>query len=913
LIAALRDCLPAHSPQVVALNDVSVELAAMPSANPRRPVELGHAAYIIYTSGSAGRPKGVVIRHEGLSNVATAQRQTLRVGTASRVLQSSSISFDASIFEVMMALASGGSLSIVPPDLPSGAPLADFIENHGVTIATLSPTLLATLPSDSLPALQTITVAGEACPTGLVRQWSPGRRFLNLYGPTEATIWSTFAECRAGDERPPIGKPIRNTSLYVLDGHRRPVPVGVMGEIYLGGIGLAAGYINRPDLTAERFVDVDVAGAGVQRLYRSGDLGRFHPDGNVEFLGRVDQQVKLRAFRIELGEIEAALAAVRGVRDAAVLLRQDPPGDKRIVAYLTRADDQPPLDDQAAAGWEAARVASWKRLYDASYSQPIETADPRFNITGWNSSYTGLPIREAEMREQVDGTIDRLTRLQPSRVLEVGCGSGLLLLRLAHACRRYVGTDFSGASLNYVRNQLSDLPQVELVECHADDLQACGREAFDLVVLNSVVQYFPSERYLDRVLEAALDRVPDAGHIFIGDVRSLPLLGAFHAAVELERSHDGRTTADLETRVHQRVAEESELVIDPRWFARFRQAHPRIRRMTIEPRRGRSGNELTRFRYDVTFEIGRGANEPGAVRSIAWSDVDGLAGVRALLETLDHPIVMCDVPNARVEREALALALLAEDDRPKTVGELRRALNAAAAVGVEPEDLWQLAADGRHDVRVCGAASGRPDCVDVWLQPRGDGSRSVDAGWSGDLQADADGTYANVPYGQSAEDRWTATLRTALQATLPAYMVPSAFVVLDRMPLTPSGKVNRRALPAPDRQRPALAQTLVTPRTPTEQAIGAVWQEVLGVEKVGVDDNFFDLGGHSLLLVQLHGQLASRLGVDVTVMDLFRYPTIGSFARFISLKKLPGPAVKATPATRSAADRPAPWRNAGRG
>ncbi len=308
---------------------------------------------------------------------------------------------------------------------------------------------------------------------------------------------------------------------------------------------------------------------------------------------------------------------------------------------------------------------------------------------------------------------------------------------------------------------------------------------------------------------------------------------------------------------------------------------------------------------------------PAPSESMLWSDLDGLAGIRGLLDTLGGPIVVRDVPNARVDREAQALALLGEDDRPKTVGELRRALNAAPVDGVEPEDLWQLAVDGRHVVHVLGAGSGRADCVDVWLQPRGAGSLAEDAGWRSDLRVDPEGSYANAPYGQSAIDRWMVALRTALHATLPAYMVPSAFVVLDRMPLTPSGKVNRRALPAPDRQRPALAQTLVTPRTPTEQAIAAIWQEVLGVEKVGVDDNFFDLGGHSLLLVQLHGRLAARLGIDVTVMDLFRYPTIGSFARFLSLKKLPEPPAKAalTPrgAVVAAVNCPAPWRTVGRG
>ncbi|MBV9791121.1 MAG: non-ribosomal peptide synthetase, partial [Chloroflexi bacterium] len=196
------------------------------------------------------------------------------------------------------------------------------------------PSTLAMLPPAALPALHTITVAGEVCPPELVERWAPGRRFFNLYGPTEATIWTSYALCAVG-QPPHIGRPIANTEAYILDRHGQPVPIGVAGELYLGGIGLARGYGNRPDLTAARFVPNPFSSVAGSRLYRTGDLACYRADGNIEFLGRIDHQVKLRGLRIELGEIEAALRQHPALAEAVVLVREDTPGDQSLVAYVT--------------------------------------------------------------------------------------------------------------------------------------------------------------------------------------------------------------------------------------------------------------------------------------------------------------------------------------------------------------------------------------------------------------------------------------------------------------------------------------------------------------------------------------------------------------------------------------------------
>ncbi len=296
-------------------------------------------AYVIYTSGSTGTPKGVLVPHRGLCNLIVAQVAAFNVTPQSRVLQYSSFCFDASISELFMAFVSGAALYLPAPGLLVGAELAATLVSQRITHVTLPPAVLSGLPEGtSLPDVQTLVVVGEDVSEALVRQWAPGRCFINGYGPTEATIGAAMQVCdpdRPG--KPPVGKPFANVRVYIFDAQGRPSPVGVAGLLHVAGAGVTPGYLNRPQLTAQRFTVDPFSPDPGATIYNTGDVGRWLPDGTLEFLGRSDHQVKLRGFRIELGEIEACIRLYPGVQDAVALMRQDSADDPQLVAYYTAA------------------------------------------------------------------------------------------------------------------------------------------------------------------------------------------------------------------------------------------------------------------------------------------------------------------------------------------------------------------------------------------------------------------------------------------------------------------------------------------------------------------------------------------------------------------------------------------------
>uniref|UniRef100_UPI0012FFEDA2 non-ribosomal peptide synthetase n=1 Tax=Oceaniglobus roseus TaxID=1737570 RepID=UPI0012FFEDA2 len=807
-------------------------------------------AYVVFTSGTTGRPKGSVNTRAGLANLCHWYGAAFDLGPGSVVSAVANIAFDGILPEIWPTLTHGATLVLVPEDtLRDPWLLSDLLAGTGVDTLYLPMGYLDAIARsgfDFPPTLRRVLAGGDRMKGYLLPRES-GLELVNVYGPSEVQSISTFETIRADHTGTvSIGRPIPNVRVLVVDGRMTPLPPGAVGEICIAGRGVGEGYLNLPALTAERFVP-DPLGPPGARMYRSGDMGRFLPDGRIDFVGRDDGQLKIRGFRIELGEVEAALLDQDGVAEAAVVAAPLAEGDTRLIAYVVPTAPQ----QTGRTHWES----TFQQIYG---DEALVAGDPRVDVVGWTDSYTGAPIPPGEMVEWLDRTVETIAALGPRKVLEVGCGTGMILHRIAPLTERYVATDLSQRVLEKLdRSRPARDPRVVLHHAPADDWSPLEGQDFDTVILNSVAQYFPSLDYLERWLDAAVAHVPK-GSIFLGDIRNLALAEAFALSVIESRAADDTDIGTLRARLARDLAIEPELLVDPAWFFAQAGRNPRITGVAVLPKRGAAVNELTRFRYDVVLTIdGDRARQPED-----WVEFRGFDGIEEALGAAPPRLALRRVPDARTHRAAAMASLLRDLPVQADLSHLRAQVDAMPSA-VALDDLA-----ARHGYRLAlglGAGGlnvvfwrdgGPPDWSDLHPRPPRVSPR-----------------HGNVPYQPERNAALVESLTGALAARLPSYMVPASLVVLERLPLTANGKLDRRGLPVPGAEARG-----ARPGGGGAGRVAGIWAEVLGLspDAIGMEDTFFALGGHSLLATQVISRLRAAFGIELPLRALFEHPTLAA-------------------------------------
>lgn len=722
-------------------------------------------AYVMYTSGSTGQPKGVMISHKGLVNYLSYASETYRVAEAECAAVHSSIGFDLTVTSLFSPLMVGRSVILLPDNNGAESLAAALKSETRFSIVKVTPAHLLALEAllsteENIPNVKVLIVGGEALfgeNLSFWRKMNPSTRIINEYGPTETVVGSCVFECPAGVELSgsvPIGKPIANTRLYVLDEDLQPVSTEIAGELFIGGSGVARGYLGSPDLTAEKFMPDPLSSIAGDRIHRTGDMAHFLLEGILNYAGRCDDMVKIRGYRIEPGEIEAVIKKHPAVRDAAVVVREDIPGINRLAAYVA-------LNPRYTVSTTEHNICELPNQIEIAHLNKNET----------DLLYQDIFEHESYLKHGI--TLD-----EGACIFDVGANIGLFSLFVHRRFKNIsiyafepVPPIFEVLNINQTLHNLN----AKLFECGLSD------EA-----KTATITYYP---------------------------RMSAMSGLYAEAQEDEKV--ARTFLSNQDRSLTPYADE---FMD----GRFKKETFQCRLRTIsEVMREEGLDHIDLLKLDVEK-----------------SEMDVLAGIKDEDWQMIRQITIevHDI-NGRLEK----LTSLLE--------------NKGYSVAIEQETLLE----NTHLFNVYAVS--RSHSLKT-SQSKGNGSAHSLRSF-------------NRPVLSITE------LQRFVSKSLPDYMLPSAFVIMDSLPLTSNGKIDRRALPEPDQIRSDSRQTFVEPRTPIEQTLSQIWSSVLGVTKISVNDNFFELGGDSILSIQIVTR-ADQVGLRITPKQMFQYQTIAKLAEAVS-------------------------------
>ncbi|HKG14117.1 MAG TPA: amino acid adenylation domain-containing protein, partial [Pyrinomonadaceae bacterium] len=814
--------LPEHRARLILLDEETGD-AVPPAESPRAAASPDNMAYVIYTSGSTGTPKAVAVTHSNVTRLLASTESLFGFSVRDAWTMFHSYAFDFSVWELWGALAYGGRLVVVPSMVARSADaFLSLLRDEEVTVLNQTPSafrhlMRAEADSPGGLSLRAVVFGGEALDVSALAPWFERHgderpRLVNMYGITETTVHVTYRELCAGDAAAgvsPIGEPLPDLSLYVLDESMQLVPNGVCGELYVGGDGLARGYLNRAGLTAERFVPDPFSSESGARLYRTGDLARRRVgDGELEYVGRADKQVKVRGFRVELGEVAAALREHEGVAEAVVMAKRDVGDESRLVAYVVPKEST------------ALPVLRMLRLREEGAGEPLE-------VSGGVSLFTLKNREEARFiyREIFDERIylrHGVTLEDGDCVFDVGANIGIFTL--------FAGTEARG------------------LRVHAFEPMP---ETFEVLRRNVELYGLDVELHRCGIGESA----GEAEFTFYAE---MPGSSGRHADSARDQ---GVIRAGLRNLLGDGAGADAT-------------SGAAVEQMLAEQLSAKLAGERIRCRVRTLSEVMR-------ERGVERIDLLKVDAEKSELEVLEG-IEAADWPKIR----QVVMEVHEED------GRLERVLEMLAAQGmrvVREQEEW-LAGTGLHTVY-------------AWRDDEEHARREERRG-----RASRGGRASGGVCGWRwcASGEFVSELRRQARQRLPEYMVPSAVELIERVPLTRNNKVDYAALPEVGRARAEAGAGYVGPRTAAEAELARLWSEVLGVERVGVNDDFFDLGGHSLLAMQLIARVRDAFRVNVALRDMFEEPTVAGLAQSVERAVYREYGLAALPITRASREESLP-------
>ncbi|MER9439200.1 condensation domain-containing protein [Mesorhizobium sp. M0618] len=832
-------CTPNLAPPAgVRFSIICVDDAAPPGASvipPRN--EPRDAAYATFTSGTTAAPKVVQIAQAALA--ARLQANDLLFGEfalGTRFAHCYTFNYDGGLSSLFWPITRGATIVFLPLDvLGDGALLGKLLVTERVTVLDAIPAVLASLydrwPSGGLPELALVITGGDVCPPRLAaRHFERTRaRFANQYGPCEAIINATTAVYDQPPERVTIGRPIAGVDILVLDRTGTRAPIGVHGEITIGGAYLADFYVDDPAATADRFPVLDPDGAGPRRWYKSGDQGRWLESGDLEFLGRIDRQVQIGGMRVELAEVESALSSFDGVESCHTFI------DRRgaLTACIV-----PGAGMSVSASEHGAK---WVEVFDELYGG---VGHANRNFTGWTETASGEDLPRIDMDAWLSAVLAIMRRRPFRRVLEIGSGLGLLALELAPQAERYLALDSSTAAVTYLaeearRRGLDGLTVMRLDAASAAHADLGG--PFDLIVINSVLQYLPDVHAVEVLLRSLMSQLAAEGRLFVGDVRDYRLREQFWDDVVRRRigidsldEEGSRLTA--EARMY-----DEELHLAPEFFLEVARSAGFRRSPSITLKQALLDNELANYRFDVIYDrVADVADDQEEI--IFFSNAESFAGLSWRLRTKTGPVRIAGIPNRRLSAE-----------------------------GVDPTDVLALARQLECELVLMPCAD--PMAIDAVLSRPGNSTVPLPATRIAIDQIRSQG--GNDPLLGMRARAYREAVTQHASNLLPAHMVPSRLRFVDRLPIKPGGKIDEEALqrldPTQDKR-----QNLLIDVDLAFALMSDIWDELLGDGPFPREADFFALGGHSLMAARLAAAVRREFGVTLPIIRIFELRRLGA-------------------------------------